>query len=47
MIRRHPLLVFAAAFVALQVMLALGATFVAPYEPMAQSIIARLKSTGV
>ncbi len=41
--RKHPLLTFAAAFVALQVILALGANWVAPYDPMAQSIIQRLK----
>src|SRR3712207_2368525 len=41
--RRNRLLVFAAAFVALQVILALAAQWVAPYDPMAQSIIARLK----
>jgi peptide/nickel transport system permease protein len=42
-IRRHPLLLFAALFVALQVILALGAQWVAPYDPMAQSIVQRLK----
>ena len=41
--RKHPLLAFATAFVALQVILALGANWVAPYDPMAQSIIQRLK----
>jgi peptide/nickel transport system permease protein len=43
LMRKHPLLAFAAAFVALQVILALGANWVAPYDPMAQSIIQRLK----
>jgi len=42
-LRRNKLLAFAAGFVALQVLLALGTTFVAPYDPMAQSIASRLR----
>jgi len=42
-LRRNKLLAFAAAFVALQIILALGAPLIAPYDPMAQSVIARLK----
>jgi peptide/nickel transport system permease protein len=41
--RGRGLLVFAAALVALQVILALAAQWVAPYDPTAQSIVARLK----
>src|SRR3712207_3858937 len=43
LMRRHRLLVFAAAFVALQVILAVTATWVSPYDPTAQSIVARLR----
>ncbi|HEV2557931.1 MAG TPA: ABC transporter permease [Microvirga sp.] len=41
---RNRLLAFAAAIVGLQVALALGAAWIAPYDPTAQSIIARLKA---
>jgi peptide/nickel transport system permease protein len=40
---RNKLLAFAAAFVALQVLLALGAVWIAPYDPMAQSVARRLR----
>jgi peptide/nickel transport system permease protein len=40
---RHPLLVFAVLFVAAQAMLAIFATVVAPYGPLQQDVIARLK----
>lgn len=40
---RKRLLAFAAGLVALQVMVALAATWIAPYDPLAQSIVARLK----
>jgi peptide/nickel transport system permease protein len=43
LLRRNRLLAFAAALVALQVAVALGATWIAPYDPTAQSIVARLK----
>jgi peptide/nickel transport system permease protein len=42
-LRRNKLLAFAAVFVALQVVLALGATWIAPYDPTAQSVAQRLK----
>ncbi|MBM6593327.1 ABC transporter permease [Microvirga pudoricolor] len=42
-LHRNKLLAFAVAFVALQIILALGAPIIAPYDPMAQSVIARLK----
>ncbi|MDQ4135179.1 MAG: ABC transporter permease [Pseudomonadota bacterium] len=41
--RGRGLLLFAAALVALQVALALAATWVAPHDPMTQSITARLR----
>lgn len=40
---RNRLLAFAAGLVALQVVVALAATWIAPYDPLAQSIVARLK----
>ena len=40
---RHRLLIFAAAFVTLHVVMAVGAAWFAPYDPLAQSIVARLK----
>jgi peptide/nickel transport system permease protein len=40
---RNKLLAFAAAFVALQVLLALGAVWISPYDPMAQSVARRLR----
>jgi len=40
---RHRLLIFAAAFVTLHVIMAVGAAWFAPYDPLAQSIVARLK----
>jgi peptide/nickel transport system permease protein len=40
---RNRLLAFATAFVALQVALALGASWIAPYDPLAPSVVARLK----
>ncbi len=40
---RHPLLVFAILFVAAQVVLAIFASAVAPYGPLQQDVIARLK----
>ena len=40
---RNKLLAFAIAFVALQIALALGAAFVAPYDPTAQSVARRLR----
>ncbi|MCZ8100553.1 MAG: ABC transporter permease [Burkholderiales bacterium] len=42
-ILRHRLLVFAALFVAVQGLMALFATWVAPYDPLQQNVIARLK----
>jgi peptide/nickel transport system permease protein len=42
-LRRRPLLAFAAAFVALQVLMAVFAGQVAPYDPLKQDVIARLK----
>jgi peptide/nickel transport system permease protein len=43
LLRRERLLAFALALVAIQMLLAIGATLVAPYDPVAQSILARLK----
>jgi len=40
---RHRLLIFAAVFVTLHVVMAVGAAWFAPYDPLAQSIVARLK----
>ncbi len=40
---RHRLLVFAAVFVAVQGLMAVFATWVAPYDPLQQNVIARLK----
>ena len=40
---RHKLLAFASALVALEVAIALGATFISPYDPMAQSVARRLR----
>jgi peptide/nickel transport system permease protein len=45
-LRRNKLLAFAAAFVLLQVLLALGAAWIAPYDPMAQSVARRLRGPG-
>jgi peptide/nickel transport system permease protein len=42
-LRRHPLLAFAVAFVAAQVVLAIGADWIAPYDPLQQDVLARLK----
>jgi peptide/nickel transport system permease protein len=42
-ILRHRLLVFAALFVAVQGLMAVFATWVAPYDPLQQNVIARLK----
>jgi peptide/nickel transport system permease protein len=41
-LRNNRLLAFAALLVALQLLLALAATWVVPYDPMAQSVVARL-----
>src|SRR5690242_2660057 len=40
---RHKLLTFAAVLVTVQVVLAVGAPWFAPYDPMAQSIVRRLR----
>lgn len=40
---RHRLLVFAGIFVAVQGLMALFATWIAPYDPLQQNVIARLK----
>src|SRR5215218_6655539 len=42
-LRGNKLLAFAVGFVALQVVLALGAAWIAPYDPMAQSVARRLR----
>ncbi|HEY8382044.1 MAG TPA: ABC transporter permease [Microvirga sp.] len=42
-LRRNKLLTFALVLVALQVVLALGAAWIAPYDPMAQSVARRLR----
>ena len=42
-LRQHRLLAFAAAFVVIQVLMALFAAAIAPYDPVAQDIIARMK----
>jgi len=42
-LRKDRLLAFAVILVALQVLLALFATWVTPYDPMAQTVVARLK----
>jgi peptide/nickel transport system permease protein len=42
-LKHNRLLAFATAFVILQVFLAVGAGWIAPYDPMAQSITARLR----
>jgi peptide/nickel transport system permease protein len=42
-LRRHPLLAFAAVFVAVQVLMAVFAGQVAPYDPLKQDVVARLK----
>ena len=42
-LKRNKLLAFAVGFVALQLVLALGATWIAPYDPMAQSVARRLR----
>jgi peptide/nickel transport system permease protein len=44
LLRRHKLLAFALVFVALQVVLALAAPWIAPFEPTAQSVARRLRS---
>src|SRR4051812_15405637 len=43
LLRKNKLLAFATFFVALQIVLAIGAPIIAPYDPMAQSIVSRLK----
>jgi peptide/nickel transport system permease protein len=43
---RNKLLAFAAVFVVVQLILALGATWIAPYDPMAQSVVRRLRGPG-
>lgn len=43
---RRPLLAFALAFVAAQVILAAVADWVSPFEPTAQSVVARLRGPG-
>lgn len=40
---RHRLLLFAAAFVAVQGLMALCANWISPYDPLQQNVIARLK----
>ncbi len=40
---RHRLLLFAALFVAVQGLMAVFATWIAPYDPLQQNVIARLK----
>jgi peptide/nickel transport system permease protein len=42
-VRRHPLLIFAAGLIAVLAAAALGADLIAPYDPVAQSVIARLR----
>lgn len=42
-LRNNKLLAFATAFVAIQVLLAVFAPVVSPYDPMAQSVVSRLK----
>lgn len=46
-LRSNHLLAFAAAMVALQIVLALAATWIAPYDPMAQSIIVRMRGPSL
>ncbi|SDR22390.1 peptide/nickel transport system permease protein [Rhizobiales bacterium GAS113] len=41
------LLIFACVLVAAQMLLALGAQWIAPYDPLAQSIVARLKGPSL
>jgi peptide/nickel transport system permease protein len=43
LLRKNKLLAFATFFVVLQIVLAVGAPLIAPYDPMAQSIVSRLK----
>ena len=43
-LRRHKLLAFAVVFVAIQVAIAVGATWISPYDPTAQSVARRLRS---
>ena len=43
MLVRNRLLAFACAFVALQIVLALGASWLSPYDSLAPSVVARLK----
>ena len=40
---RNKLLAFATLFVVVQVLLAIGAAWIAPYDPMAQSVVRRLR----
>ncbi|MGO4706914.1 ABC transporter permease [Microvirga sp. 2MCAF38] len=44
---KNKLLAFATIFVAIQIFLALFAPLIAPYDPMAQSVVARLKGPSV
>src|SRR5262245_9836095 len=43
MLRRHPLLAAAVVFVTLQVLVAVLAGWVSPYDPLQQDVLARLK----
>ena len=45
--RKSPLLLFAVAMVALPVLLGLGADWLAPYDPVGQDIVARLRGPMV
>ena len=42
-LRRHPLLAFAVAFIVVQLLVAIFADWIAPYDPVAQDVIARRK----
>ncbi len=42
-LRRHPLLAFAVAFIVVQLLVAIFADWIAPYDPVAQDVIARMK----
>ena len=44
---RNKLLAFALVLVAVQLILALGAPWIAPYDPMAQSVARRLRDRRV
>jgi peptide/nickel transport system permease protein len=43
-LRRHKLVTFAAALVAVQVLIAVGAPLVSPYDPVQQTIVARMRA---